>query len=347
MNKLIESGYEAYIVGGYVRDYLLGIESKDIDICTNAPFSKINELFKGEGTAYPQYYAVHIERDGVSYDITSYRKELSYRRNKPVELEEAPDLATDLLRRDFTINTFAISNEGMLIDIYGAKKDLDNRLIKVMGDTDTKFREDKTRIVRAIRFACTLDFDLHSDITSFLDAKHLQLLNEVPPEFKKKEMDKIFDSNGTYKFIYLLKHYNMWKSFGIEPIEKVIPTYNRYGIWAQLETKLPFSNVEKNIINSIKKLVEKGDIAVLDFAIYNENVIYNAASILGIEHKVRELLDILSLHSIIEMDISIGAMLNYVDVYNFKRVYKSVERNIMEGKLENRQDAIIDYLKCM
>ena len=100
MDKIIENGYEAYVVGGYVRDYLLGIETDDIDICTNAPINKITEMFKGEGIAFPQYYALHIERDGVCYDITSYRKELSYRRNKPIEIVPAKDLAEDLIDID-------------------------------------------------------------------------------------------------------------------------------------------------------------------------------------------------------------------------------------------------------
>lgn len=347
MNKLIENGYEAYVVGGYVRDYLLGVESTDIDICTNAPISAIIKLFKGEGTAFPQYYAYHIEKDGVSYDINSYRKELAYRRNKPIEIEPASDLATDLLRRDFTINTFAISSDGHLIDIYGAKKDLDSRLIRVVGDTEKKFKEDKTRILRAIRFACTLDFDLEPRIIDFLANKQVYLLNEISPEFKKRELDKIFDSNNTYKFFYLVKRYNMWKYFNIHSVPEVTQTYNRYGIWAQIDTDLVFTREEKRIIDNIRKIVEKGEIEFNDFALYDHEVVYNAASILGIEGKVRTLLDILSLKSIIDIDISVSTMLDYVDVDDFKRVYKLIERNIMEGKLENNRKAIIDYLKCL
>lgn len=348
MEKIIENGYEAYIVGGYVRDYLLGIESTDIDICTNAPINEIIKMFKGEGTAFPQYYAFHVERDGVCYDITSYRKELSYRRNKPVEIAPAPDLATDLLRRDFTINTFAIDSNGMLIDIYGAKKDLDSRIIRVMGDTEKKFKEDKTRIIRAIRFACTLDFDLDPKIIEFLSTKNVYLLNEISPEFKKKELDKIFDSQNSFKFLYLIKRYNMWKYFNMSEVANIIPTYNRYGVWAQVEVDLPFTREEKKIIESIKKIVDVGDIAISDFALYEEDVIYNAASILGIESKVRCILDILSMHNgLVDLDISVDTMLDYVDVDDFKRVYKSVERNIMEGKLKNSEEDIIDYLKCM
>ena len=347
MNKLVENGYDAYIVGGYVRDYLLGIESLDVDISTSAPINKIQELFNGEGTAYPQYYAYHIERDGVGYDITSYRKELKYRRNKPIELEPAKDLAEDLLRRDFTVNTFAITHDGKFIDIYGAKKDLDSKLIKVVGDIDKKFSDDKTRIIRAIRFACTLDFDLEPRIIDFLSSKQIYYLNEVPPEYKKRELDKIFDSPNAYKFFYLLKRYNLFKYFNIHTVPSVTQTYNRYGIWAQMDVDLPFSKEEKMIINSIRMFVDQGDISLSDFPYHSEEVIYNVASILGIESKVRSLLDILSLRSIIDIDMGISDMLEYVDVNDFKHVYKSVERNIMEGKLENRREVIIDYLKCL
>ena len=272
MNKLVENGYEAYVVGGYVRDYLLGIESEDIDICTNAPISAIIKMFNGEGTAFPQYYAYHIE--------------LAYRINKHIELEPDKDLATDLLRRDFTINTFAIDSEGHLIDIYGSKKDLDSRIIRVMGDTEKKFKEDKTRILRAIRFACTLDFDLEPRIIDFLANKHVYLLNEISPEFKKRELDKIFDSNNAYKFFYLVKRYNMWKYFNIHSVPEVTQTYSRFGIWAQIDTDLIFTREEKRIIEGIKKIVSKGEIAFMDFALYSPEVIYNAASILGIEGKV-------------------------------------------------------------
>ena len=347
MNKLVENGYEAYVVGGYVRDYLLGIESEDIDICTNAPISAIFKMFNGEGTAFPQYYAYLIEKDGVSYDINTYRKELAYRRNKPVELEPAKDLAKDLLRRDFTINTFAIDSAGHLLDIYGSKKDLDSRIIRVMGDTEKKFKEDKTRILRAIRFACTLDFDLEPRIIDFLANKHVYLLNEISPEFKIRELDKIFDSNNAYKFFYLVKRYNMWKYFNIHSVPEVTQTYSRFGIWAQIDTDLIFTREEKRIIEGIKKIVSKGEIAFMDFALYSPEVIYNAASILGIEGKVRTLLDILSMKSIIEIDISVSTMLNYVEVDDFKRVYKLIERNIMEGKLENNKEAIIGYLECI
>lgn len=344
INTLYENGYEAYVVGGFVRDYLLGIDSNDIDICTNAPIDEIIRIFDGRGRAFKKYFAYHINENGFSYDITTYRKELKYKRNKPTVLEVASDLGTDLLRRDFTINTFAIDRNGLFVDMLGAKKDLNNHLIKVVGDTNKKFEEDKTRIIRAIRFSCTLDFDLDVDIINFLTKKNAFLLNEVPKEFKKSELDLIFDSNGIDKFFYLLDRYNMAKYFNIK-YDKVEKAYNRYGIWAQIETDLPFSNKEIAIITAIRSLIEKKDINFLDLSLYSSDIIYNAAFVLGLENKVKAFEEISNLHSIIDIEAEPELFFKYVKFENIKKVYKDVERSIMEGYLKNNRKSIEEYLR--
>ncbi len=341
---LNENGYEAYIVGGYVRDYLLGIPSNDVDICTNAPIDKIMKIFKGRGKAFKEYYAYHIDDGEFSYEITTFRKEGKYKKNKPVDISIAKDLGTDLLRRDFTINTFAIDNAGHLVDILGAKKDLDSRLIRVVGDTEKKLTEDKTRIIRAIRFACTLDFDLDPEILNFISNKKAYLLNEVPAEYKKRELDKIFESNNIDKFFYLINRFNMSKYFNISYTGNIVQTYDKYGVWAQLQTDLPFSNKEKSIIVGIKKIVDDKDISLNEVKKYDKEIIYNAASILGLDEKVKALEDILKLHSIIDIDISIDEMVKYVNARDLKKTYKLVERRIMEGLLLNNKEEIIDFI---
>ena len=210
LDKIIKEGFECYIVGGYVRDYLLGYDSKDIDICTNAKVEDLIKIFNGTGKPNKEYYSYHIKDGDYTYDITSYRKELQYKKNKPIKLEYAKDLKTDLLRRDFTINTFAIDENGKLLDLLNAKEDLDNRIIKVVGNTKEKLTEDKTRIIRAIRFACTLDFTLSNEIREFLK-ENGKMLNEVPKEYIKKELDKIFDSNHYDKFFEIVRNYNLSK----------------------------------------------------------------------------------------------------------------------------------------
>jgi len=345
INKLIENGYEAYVVGGFVRDYLLGISSKDIDICTNAPISKIKKIFDGRGKAYDKFYAYHIDENGFSYDINTYRKESKYRKNKPTELQIAEDLETDLLRRDFTINTFALDINGKLIDLLGAKKDLSNKVIKVVGNTTKKFNEDKTRIIRAIRFACTLDFKLDEEIVNFITKRKTFLLSEVPKEFIKKELDKIFESNGIDRFFKMIKEYNINKYFDISYNEIKSTTYNRYGIWAQIETTLPLSKKEQDIIKSIKSLVNKKDITYLDFNLYSDDVVFNAANILGLESKCRAYKEIEAIRSIIDINADPDLFVKYAGYANLKKAYKLVEKSIIEGNLSNNKDSIEMFLR--
>lgn len=344
VNLLIKNGYEAYIVGGFVRDYLLGIKTKDIDISTNAPISKIKKIFNGRGRSFDKYFAYHINENGYSYDITTYRKELKYKKNKPCELEVASDLKTDLLRRDFTINTFALDENGRLVDLLDAKKDLNGKLIKVVGNTNKKFSQDKTRILRAIRFACTLDFELDKEIIDFITKRKTYLLNEVPKEFIKEELDKIFDSERYDKFFYLLKRYNISKHFDIS-FDLIKKSYNKYGVWAQIETSLPFKREERTIINGIKELIYKGDIDFVDFDMFNEVVICNAVSILGLEEKYKAFLEIKDLHSVIDIDADLDLFDQYLSFTDIKKVYKQVERMIMEGHLNNDKESIRNFLR--
>ena len=345
MKLLVKEGFEAYVVGGYVRDYLLGISSTDIDICTNAPINKIMKLFKGRGTPFKEYFAYHIEEDGFTYTITTYRKELEYKKNKPTKVEIAKNFGTDLLRRDFTINTFAIDKDGYLVDMLGAKKDLDSRIIRTVGDTFKKLEEDKTRIIRAIRLSCVLDFDLDPEILDFL-SKYPHYLNEVSGDFKKKELDKIFNSSCYSKFFYLCSRYNLSKYLGIS-FTKLYDVYDKYGIWAQLETTLPLTKKEKRITNTINKIIEKGDIGINDIEIYSDEILNNAAMILGKSDKLKALYEMKEMHSLFDIDISIDIMLRYVNVRNFKKTYKLIERNIMEGKLRNNSSDIEEFLRIL
>ncbi len=346
IDLLVKEGYEAYIVGGYVRDYLLGITSNDIDISTSCPINKIMKIFKGRGVAFKEYFAYHISEDDMTYTITTFRKELEYKRNKPTKIEIAKNLGTDLMRRDFTINTFAIDKDGYLVDMLGAKKDLDSRIIKCVGDTNQKLQEDKTRILRAIRLSCVLDFDLDPKILDFISNNHAHLLNEVSDDFKKRELDRIFDSSCYNKFFYLCNRYNLSKYLGIS-FSTIRDVYNKYGIWAQIETTLPISKREKRIINNINRLVTKGDIGIDDIKIYTDEVLLNAAYILGLSDKLRALKEMDTMHSLFDIDISIDIMLRYVNVRNFKKVYKLIERNIMEGKLRNNKDDIEEFLRVL
>ncbi len=250
LNKLINNGFEAFVVGGYVRDYLLSLKSYDIDICTNAKIEDIINIFNGIGKVNKEYYSYHIEKDNITYAITSYRKELEYYKNKPIKLEYASSLEEDLLRRDFTINTLAMDIDGNIIDLLDAKEDLNNKIIKVVGDTYNKFNEDKTRIIRALRFSTVLDFKLDKYIDDFLN-KNASLLKEVPKEYIKKELDKIFSNKNYLKFFEMVDKYNLKPYLNIN-YSNIKPNCDKMEVWAQLDTTLPLSNKEIKICNAIK-----------------------------------------------------------------------------------------------
>lgn len=346
MNNIIEeltkAGYECFIVGGYVRDYLLSYESKDIDICTNAKIEDIERIFKEKGKSYPNYYSYHIKEQDYTYDITSYRKELKYKNNKPCKIEYAKTLKEDLKRRDFTINTLAIDKDGKLIDLMHAKKDLDKKIIKVVGDTETRLKEDKTRIIRAIRFACTLDFTLSKDIEKFLK-KNGKYLNQIPKEYIKKELDKIFTSGNYIKFFDIVQKFKLNKYLNIE-FTNIQPSYNYYGIWSQLNTKLPLTRKETYNIKYINKLVSNGDITIEDVKNYNEDIIKNAASLLNIDSKVKKILEITKLHSIIDINFDIYEISTLVGISKTKTMFKKIEKSIISGALLNNHDEIERFI---
>lgn len=343
IDKITKEGFECYIVGGYVRDYLLGYNSKDIDICTNAKVEDLIKIFGESGKANKKYFSYHIKDGEYSYDITSYRKELEYKKNKPVKLEYAKNLKADLLRRDFTINTFALDQDGKLIDLLNAMEDLENKTIKVVGNTNEKLLEDKTRIIRAIRFSCTLDFKLDDEIKSFLE-KNGKVLNQIPKEYIKKELDKIFESNHYDKFFYLVKKYDLGKYLNIK-FDEIRDSYDKYGVWAQIETTLPFSNEEKTIIAYISNIIKKGSISTNELVIYNDKITKNASYILGLDKSINSLEEINKLHSVIEMNITPQEIAKYVEVKYVKKVYKYIERKIMAGELSNDNKEIKDYIK--
>ena len=164
---LEENGYESYIVGGYVRDKLLGIESNDIDICTSATPKEIKNIFKSSSS--PNYGSVNITYKNTNFDITTFRHETKYLNNRiPIKLKYIKNVKKDLLRRDFTINTICIDSKGEILDMLNIKDDLDNKIIKTVGNPKFKLKEDALRILRAIRFATILDFNIEEKTKHYI-----------------------------------------------------------------------------------------------------------------------------------------------------------------------------------
>ena len=260
LKEINDNGYVAYIVGGYVRDYLLGIESNDIDICTNATPKDVKEIFKDSCLPSEDYGSVTVVVKGVNYEITTFRKDIDYTDNRhPNEIKYIDNLDEDLLRRDFTINTICMDKDGYIIDKLGGKKDLDNRVIKTVGNSVDKFTEDSLRILRAIRFATILDFNLDEEVKDAI-IKTGDLLSNLSYNRKKEELDKIFTSPNFKKGIQLLLDLGLDKTLEIPNLYKVLDSdvSSSIGIWSILNVgdKYPFNRNEFDIIDNVNKVVE-------------------------------------------------------------------------------------------
>ena len=200
LETLESEGYQAYLVGGYVRDYLLGIASFDVDIATNALPKDIHNIFNSSKS---NYGSVNIKIDKLNVDITTYREDFNYVNRKPSTVKYINNLEDDLKRRDFTINAICMDKNGKIIDPLNGCLDLEKRLIKIIGDIDTKLQEDPLRIMRAIRFACVLDFNIDNSLYEKIK-EYNYLVSELSKERVKNELEKMLMSKNFIKGLNLL-----------------------------------------------------------------------------------------------------------------------------------------------
>lgn len=198
IDTLEASGYEAYVVGGCVRDSLLGIVPHDWDICTSAVPSEIESCFEDRRIVETglQHGTVTIIEDGVSYEVTTFRIDGRYSDSRhPDKVTYTKDIDSDLSRRDFTFNAMAYNERVGLIDPFGGAFDLIRGEISCVGNANDRFKEDALRIMRALRFASTYGFTI-SERTN--EAIHInkKLLNNIAAERIREELCKIVMGRG-------------------------------------------------------------------------------------------------------------------------------------------------------
>lgn len=203
LNKLENNGFEAYIAGGCVRDFLMNKQPHDFDITTNALPEHIKQIFSNykiikSGEKHGTI-AVIIEKNII--EITTYRIDGSYFDNRhPEKVIFSSDLSEDLKRRDFTVNAMVQNKNGEIIDLFGGKNDIENKIIRTVGNAYDRFQEDALRIMRCLRFASTLGFDIESE-TSEAAHKCAFLLKNISVERIKEEFIKILCGNYCEKIL--------------------------------------------------------------------------------------------------------------------------------------------------
>jgi tRNA nucleotidyltransferase (CCA-adding enzyme) len=195
---LESAGYEAYIVGGCVRDLLLGLTPYDYDITTDATPAQMKQVFAdfrviatGE-----KYGTLTVITDGIPYEITTYRADGEYSDGRrPDAVTFSRNLEDDLCRRDFTVNALAFSEKTGVVDLYGGREDLRLKLIRAVGDPTERFREDALRILRALRFSAVFGFSIERE-TALAARRQRGSLKNVSRERIKQELSRLICGFG-------------------------------------------------------------------------------------------------------------------------------------------------------
>ncbi len=203
LQTLEEAGFEAFLVGGCVRDLLLGCSPKDYDICTNATPEQMLSVFRGFSVyATGLKHGTLTVKSGEMYiEVTTYRIDGEYNDNRhPDSVEFISDLKEDLARRDFTINAMACEKDGTVIDLFNGQAALSNKMISCVGNAEARFEEDGLRILRGLRFSAVLGFDIDSETAIAMRSKK-HLLSNVSPERIREEITKILIGDAAGKVL--------------------------------------------------------------------------------------------------------------------------------------------------
>lgn len=350
LEKIESNGFEAYVVGGFVRDFLLGIETSDIDICTNARVKELMDIFNDYNVTSNEYGAVKLSSNDLRIDITTYRRDLRYNGNRRnVEIEYVDNLIDDVQRRDFTMNSLCMNKEGTIIDVFNGEEDINNRIIRCVGKINDRINEDPLRMLRAVRFATTLEFRIEKELYKELK-NNRKLLKQLSKERIKEELTKILVNKNAIKGLKMLRDLGFLEYIGIDYNEKLVYVSDICGMYSQLIIKdeFPFSKEEKGNIKSIQNIVNYGKI--------DENVLFNyglylsivAGSILGIDKEyISGLNKSLVITSIKDIDISSKEICEILEVKPSKvigEVYEVLKDLILKRELDNDNLLIRNYL---
>jgi putative nucleotidyltransferase with HDIG domain len=273
-DTLEEAGFEVYLVGGCVRDLLMGREPKDWDVTTNAKPEQIIGLFektvyentfgtvgvvlaldkgewpKAEGVVTHETLNQDVSRatENMIIEVTPYRIEAKYSDFRhPDEVKFSDKLEDDLKRRDFTVNAMALSPKGHLVDLFDGLKDIKDKMLKAVGNPDDRFQEDALRMLRAVRFACQLNFSVSYETTESI-LKNADLLKKISSERIRDEFVKIIMSPNSASGIVMLQKFNLLKNI-IPELEEGIGCEQSgehiYDVWNHLLAALQHAS-DKN-----------------------------------------------------------------------------------------------------
>lgn len=256
LEKIKQAGYEAYFVGGSVRDALLKRPIHDVDIATSAYPEEVKQMFPytiDVGIEHGTVLVLAGKSESEHYEVTTFRTESKYTDyRRPDHVDFVRDLSEDLKRRDFTVNALAMTTEGELIDQFDGLADLDNQKLRAVGQASDRFNEDALRIMRAMRFAASLNFEIEPETFAAMRAC-APLLEKISVERSFIEMDKLLMAPYWKKGLKALTESGAWHylpDLEQSALEKMSRFEGEFSSSEQAWTAL-FVNYERPNVNKI------------------------------------------------------------------------------------------------
>ncbi len=195
--RLQQSGYEAYFVGGCVRDFILEKDSSDYDIVTSALPNQVIELFPHTVTIGAKFGVVAVVMENHPYEVATFRSDDVYEDGRHPSNVKFSSAKEDVFRRDFTINGLLMDpTRGEIFDYVNGRADIERKIIRTIGDPDSRFSEDYLRMLRAIRFTANLGFEIESETKKAIE-RHAPKINQISAERIREELNKILTHGGS------------------------------------------------------------------------------------------------------------------------------------------------------
>ncbi|WP_154836846.1 CCA tRNA nucleotidyltransferase [Staphylococcus sp. Marseille-Q1834] len=382
LDTIEKNDFEAYFVGGSVRDYIMDRAVHDIDITTSATPDEIEDMFDHTIPIGREHGTVNVVYQGDNYEVTTFRAESDYvDHRRPSEVYFVRDLYKDVQRRDFTINAIAMDKNYKLYDYFEGQDDINHRLIRTVGDAQERFSEDALRILRGLRFQSQLDFII--DKMTYIamqeqieDIEHLSIERIVVELKKLISGQNVGESYSNLLTLGLFAHVPFFKDIDMNQVK--IETPIRFEMWlaiiitkCQPQTslsKLKISNKEKSDIQLYSKIMtvlpqinNKDDLklCVYDYGKTNIQEVLNIQSILHAnslataspliinEQTINEIANQLPIQTRKDMNINGGDLLNHFQKKSgpwLKELLRKVEGAVVTGKVQNTKDEILKWV---
>ena len=381
LEKIKEAGFEAYFVGGSVRDALLNRPIHDVDIASSAYPEEIKTIFPRTVDVGIEHGTVLVLEGQGEYEITTFRTEdvyVDYRR--PSQVSFVRSLEEDLKRRDFTINALALNQEGEIVDLFNGLADMKNRTLRAVGVASERFNEDALRIMRGFRFQAGLDFDLE-DFTFQAMADCAPLLEKISVErifiefdkllmapFWRKGLERLIKA-AAYDFLPDMKHSAEALQELLDGLEEDFQFSSSEQAWAALLLALKVKDVRKflkhwktsnefqkrvNQLATVYEIRQERSLSKRDCYQYDLDLILQAESLrqaagLPVEFEVIEATHAaLTIHDKHEIVVT-GSHL--IRDYGFKpgpelgQILTKIELAIVDGELANSKEEIMNFIK--